>query len=178
MLWRPARPTVPQNRRRACFDTALAFLGGFGSPFGVILGNHDLEGAEFQTDQQNLAAWHEARLSCCPRERGLLSIAREAALMVHQLDSVRGCCCMLRHQHPPDMAFRPKQHAGPVLQAFRQSHFWAERLGPVLCVGLSTVRFRSNEFSVHEVRSRVTVSLLLRRFQVAVRSDAVDVARC
>ena len=47
--------------RRACFETALAFLGGFGSPFGLILGNHDLEGDEFETDEQNLAAWHEAR---------------------------------------------------------------------------------------------------------------------
>ena len=48
-------------RRRACFDTALAFLGGFGAPFSAILGNHDLEGDEFETDEQNLAAWHEAR---------------------------------------------------------------------------------------------------------------------
>ena len=48
-------------RGRACFETALAFLGGFGSPFGLILGNHDLEGDEFETDAQNLAAWHQAR---------------------------------------------------------------------------------------------------------------------
>lgn len=38
------------------------------------------------------------------------------------------------------------------VQAFQQRHYWAEQLGPVLCIGLSTVRFRSNEFSVHEVR--------------------------
>lgn len=30
-------------------------------------------------------------------------------------------------------------------QAFGQHHYWAEQLGPVLCVGLSTVRFRSNK---------------------------------
>jgi len=95
----------PRARRRACFDTALAFLGGFGSPFGVILGNHDLEGAEFETDEQNLAAWQEARH--VPRvvlsggARPTLVVC-EAALMVHQLCCVRGRCCVLYHQHSPD----------------------------------------------------------------------------
>ena len=60
---RSGRAAMIRASRRACFDTALAFLGGFGSPFGVILGNHDLEGDEFETDEQNLAAWHEASLS-------------------------------------------------------------------------------------------------------------------
>lgn len=31
-------------------------------------------------------------------------------------------------------------------QAFQQHHYWAEQLGPVLCIGLSTVRFRSNKY--------------------------------
>jgi hypothetical protein len=29
-------------------------------------------------------------------------------------------------------------------EAFQQHHYWALPLGPVLAVGLSTVRFRSN----------------------------------
>lgn len=36
-------------------------------------------------------------------------------------------------------------------EAFQQNHYWALPLGPVLAVGLSTVRFRSNAHSVHEV---------------------------
>jgi hypothetical protein len=30
-------------------------------------------------------------------------------------------------------------------EAFQQHHYWATELGPVLGVGLSTVRFRSNK---------------------------------
>jgi 3',5'-cyclic AMP phosphodiesterase CpdA len=35
--------------------------------------------------------------------------------------------------------------------AFNQRHYWAADVGPVTFVGLSTVRFRSNAHSVHEV---------------------------
>lgn len=31
-------------------------------------------------------------------------------------------------------------------EAFKQHHYWALDLGPVLAVGLSTVRFRSNVY--------------------------------
>uniref|UniRef100_A0A383VZZ7 Calcineurin-like phosphoesterase domain-containing protein n=1 Tax=Tetradesmus obliquus TaxID=3088 RepID=A0A383VZZ7_TETOB len=79
---------------RACFQTAVEYLDGFQAPVALILGNHDLEGDEFEEDVENLAAWHEA---------------------------------------------------------FQQHHYWASELGPVLAVGLSTVRFRSNQHSVHEV---------------------------
>lgn len=34
---------------------------------------------------------------------------------------------------------------------FGQSHYWRAEVGQVLCLGLSTVRFRSNKDSVHEV---------------------------
>ena len=37
------------------------------------------------------------------------------------------------------------------MQAFGQRHYWAAELGSVLCLGLSTVRFRGNKDSVHEV---------------------------
>ena len=36
-------------------------------------------------------------------------------------------------------------------EAFGQSHYWSSKIGNVTFVGLSTVRFRSNEHSVHEV---------------------------
>ena len=42
----------------ACFELAREYLDGFGVPFEVIGGNHDLEGIdEFPTDQANLEAY-------------------------------------------------------------------------------------------------------------------------
>lgn len=78
----------------ACFRTAADYMNGFKVPYRLITGNHDLEGAEFQDDESNLAAWRET---------------------------------------------------------FGQNHYWAQRVGSLLAIGLSTVRFRSNTHSVHEV---------------------------
>ena len=39
------------------FDEGLDFLSGFERPFHPILGNHDLEGREFERDEQSVAAW-------------------------------------------------------------------------------------------------------------------------
>ena len=39
------------------FDEGLDFLSGFERPFHTILGNHDLEGAEFEHDEQSVTAW-------------------------------------------------------------------------------------------------------------------------
>eukprot|EP00890_Picochlorum_soloecismus_P006210 jgi/Picsp_1/6590/NSC_03933-R1_protein len=79
---------------RKCFDLAKDYLDSFNKPLGLILGNHDLEGDEFETDEENLSAWHKT---------------------------------------------------------FRQRHYWASKVGPVTFIGLSTVKFRSNPHSVHEV---------------------------
>jgi len=41
-----------------CFELSRDFLGGFGAPFDVVGGNHDLEGIdEFATDEANLEAY-------------------------------------------------------------------------------------------------------------------------
>lgn len=77
-----------------CFDLAKQYLDSFGTPVGLILGNHDLEGDEFETDADNLDAWKAK---------------------------------------------------------FAQNHYWSSKIGKVTFVGLSTVRFRSNVHSVHEV---------------------------
>ncbi|PSC75593.1 calcineurin-like phosphoesterase [Micractinium conductrix] len=79
---------------RECFTRGREYLAGFGLPTTLVTGNHDLEGDEFETDEENLAAWQEA---------------------------------------------------------FRQKHYWAADVGPATFIGLSTVRFRSNPWSVHEV---------------------------
>lgn len=79
---------------QACFSRAREYITSFDLPAALVLGNHDLEGDDFETDEENLAAWQ---------------------------------------------------------QAFSQRHYWLARLGPATLIGLSTVRFRSNPFSVHEV---------------------------
>ncbi|GIL77319.1 hypothetical protein Vretifemale_6793 [Volvox reticuliferus] len=83
-----------QSGSRRCFEFARQYLESFGIPYALITGNHDLEGDEFETDEENLAAWSEV---------------------------------------------------------FQQPHYWAADLGHVRLVGLSTVRYRSNENSHHEV---------------------------
>ena len=48
---------------RACFRVAAEYLAGFGGvPRALVVGNHDLEGSEFATDEANLAAWVQVRL--------------------------------------------------------------------------------------------------------------------
>lgn len=79
---------------RACFQTAVEFLNGFELPRLSVLGNHDLEGYEFETDAENLTAWQEE---------------------------------------------------------FGQSHFWELDVGSAVCLGLSTVRFRTAVDCCHEV---------------------------
>ena len=78
----------------ACFDLSRQFIDSFALPTALVLGNHDVEGSEFETDEENLAAWHSR---------------------------------------------------------FKQRHYWSADLGPATLIGLSTTRFRSNPFSVHEV---------------------------
>lgn len=43
-----------------CFARSREYLDGFGLPTALVLGNHDLEGEEFEADEANLAAWHAA----------------------------------------------------------------------------------------------------------------------
>lgn len=42
------------------FEEGLDFLAGFDRPFYTLMGNHDLEGAEYATDEQSVAAWCQA----------------------------------------------------------------------------------------------------------------------
>ncbi|BDA46759.1 probable 3',5'-cyclic adenosine monophosphate phosphodiesterase Cpd at N-terminal half [Coccomyxa sp. Obi] len=82
-------------RSMACFRRAHEYISGFQPvPAALVVGNHDLEGEDFETDEENLAAWR---------------------------------------------------------QVFGQRHYWSMELSNVVCIGISTVRFRSNAFSAHEV---------------------------
>jgi len=78
----------------ACFEAARDYLDSFGAPRALVLGNHDLEAHDVETDERNVADWS---------------------------------------------------------RAFSQRHHWAADVGPATFVGLSTVRFRSNAHSAHEV---------------------------
>ena len=51
-----------------CFTLAREYLAGFRVPAATILGNHDLEGAEFESDEENLEAWKQVGgcNCCCP----------------------------------------------------------------------------------------------------------------
>jgi len=79
------------------FKFTHEWLAGFGCPYDIVTGNHDLEGInEFETDAANLARWMEIFAKDTPQ-------------------------------------------------------FCTEIADKVLCVGLSTVRFRDARFSSHEV---------------------------
>jgi hypothetical protein len=48
------------------FDEAKNLFSGFNFPVYPLLGNHDLEGLEFKTDQENIKAWQESFLLKSP----------------------------------------------------------------------------------------------------------------
>ena len=44
----------------ACFRRAHDYISGFQPvPAALVVGNHDLEGEDFETDEENLAAWRQ-----------------------------------------------------------------------------------------------------------------------
>lgn len=44
----------------ACFLRAHEYISGFKPvPAALVVGNHDLEGDDFETDEENLAAWRQ-----------------------------------------------------------------------------------------------------------------------
>ncbi len=65
----PYNPTIPHHHHthtgsRACFTTAAAWLESIGFPTLLVIGNHDLEGEEFVTDEENLDAWLQVWMMC------------------------------------------------------------------------------------------------------------------
>ena len=48
-----------------CFKVAAEYLEQIPAPRALVAGNHDLEGDEFETDEQNLAAWTQVHLPLC-----------------------------------------------------------------------------------------------------------------
>ena len=92
----PSRPQWGRDSPTSAPSPSLprSQLDSFGVPYQLILGNHDLEGFDFDTDADNLQAWQDC---------------------------------------------------------FGREHFFEQDAGGVLCLGVSTVKFRDAEFSCHEV---------------------------
>ncbi len=44
---------------RLSFEEGFDYFSGFGAPFYPLIGNHDMEGAEFKGDEEAVAAWCE-----------------------------------------------------------------------------------------------------------------------
>ena len=54
----PNQATHAHAGSQRCFEVAAEYLDGFlPVPSALVVGNHDLEGAEFDSDAANLAAW-------------------------------------------------------------------------------------------------------------------------
>ena len=127
-----------------CFKTADNYLRGF-LPIksAVVIGNHDLEGEEFESDEANLAAWTKASHLCCHlsfvRHHSVACRGAETCPLkqVHTMNGVKTGCQALSFRHSYGLRR---------LQVFKQRHYWSMELGGVLCLGISTTRFRSNAF--------------------------------
>jgi hypothetical protein len=127
-----------------CFKTAENYLRGF-LPIrsAVVIGNHDLEGEEFETDEANLAAWTKVSHTCCH-----LSVVRHPSIACREAET-----CPIEQVHTMNgvdiecqaASFR-RANGLWRLQIFKQRHYWSMELGGVLCLGISTTRFRSNAF--------------------------------
>ena len=59
--------------RRESLKFAEQYLAAFGVPRALVTGNHDLEGEDFDTDEDNLEAWRQVLASITMRntDRGL-----------------------------------------------------------------------------------------------------------
>lgn len=49
--------TGPTSGSPQAFEYAASYLRGFHTPLSLVTGNHDLEGVQYDSDPDNLAAW-------------------------------------------------------------------------------------------------------------------------
>lgn len=118
---------------RESLEFAARHLAGFGVPRALVTGNHDLEGEDFDTDEANLAAWQQVKPHC----KAAVPAPCDPDARSRDLDA--WCVCMeSRNDLMTTMCCLP--------QIIGQRHYWAAELGNTVCIGLSTVRFRSNKF--------------------------------
>ncbi len=75
------------------------YMEGFGLPYALVLGNHDLEGDEFDTDQDNLAAWEQVGERMCRLRLGVLGWVGGAAGRFQHTQA-----CVSLHPRMPGLA--------------------------------------------------------------------------
>ncbi|MGH7134109.1 MAG: metallophosphoesterase family protein, partial [Pirellulales bacterium] len=74
------------------FMEGLDFLQGFDRPFATLLGNHDMEGPEFDCDAETVAAWCQAFGAATPYRQVDLGHALGICLSTTRFRANRGCC--------------------------------------------------------------------------------------
>lgn len=74
------------------FMEGLEFLSGFDRPFHTLLGNHDLEGPDYASDAQAVAAWCEAFSQERPYHTVELGDALAICLSSTRFRANIGCC--------------------------------------------------------------------------------------
>ena len=111
--------------RRESLRFAEQYLAAFGVPRALVTGNHDLEGEDFDTDEDNLEAWRQVLLHGQHHDSQ------------HRLSP---------NSHESCRVLPAQAHVHAVTQIIGQQHYFAAELGDTVFVGLSTVRFRSNRF--------------------------------
>ncbi|HVA49443.1 MAG TPA: metallophosphoesterase [Pirellulales bacterium] len=74
------------------FLEGLGFLQGFDRPFGTLMGNHDMEGPEYASDSEAVAAWCHAFGATHPHRTIDLGEALGICLSTTRFRANRGCC--------------------------------------------------------------------------------------
>ena len=74
------------------FMEGLDFLQGFDQPFATLLGNHDMEGPEYDCDAETVAAWCQAFGATTPYRQVDLGHALGICLSTTRFRANRGCC--------------------------------------------------------------------------------------
>lgn len=74
------------------FLEGLDFLQGFDRPFATLMGNHDMEGPEYTSDAETVAAWCDAFSAEMPYRAFDLGPALAICLSTTRFRANRGCC--------------------------------------------------------------------------------------
>jgi hypothetical protein len=74
------------------FMEGLDFLAGFDRPWFTLMGNHDLEGRDYATDAESVAAWCEAFSRPCPYREIDLGETLAICLSSTRFRDNLGCC--------------------------------------------------------------------------------------
>jgi hypothetical protein len=119
------------------FMEGLDFLRGFDRPFATLIGNHDMEGPEYASDAETVAAWCEAFDAGQPYREIDLGEAVAICLSTTRFRGNRGCChevyiddaqlawfsaALARHRSRPTFVFSHAPIIGSGLRVLQSIH--------------------------------------------------------